>query len=245
MFLCLEIGNTNLKAGVFEGKVLKKTFIYPVKDIEKFNFPSSWRNLHPEKVGISSVVPRIIPNLISMVREIYGLSPVIITHKDCNIKLKVERPEKTGIDRILNCKASIEIFGKPVIVIDIGTAITMDVVSKKGEFLGGLIFPGPILWIKALEKTALISNVKVKKIRLIGKNTDECISSGLVIGVSGAMEKGVEKLMKIYPDAKVVITGEGSKNFLKNFRFKYFWREFLTLEGVNFVLREENGFEKD
>ncbi|MCD6407823.1 type III pantothenate kinase [bacterium] len=238
MFLCLEIGNTNLKGGVFEGRVLKKTFIHPGEKIEKFNFPSEWRNLHPEKVGISSVVPDIIPHLISVVEKIYGLSPVVITHKNCKMKLRVEKPERTGIDRILNCKAAIEIFGKPAVVIDIGTAITIDVVSRRGEFLGGLILPGPSLWIKSLEKTALISDVKVKKGKLIGKNTDEAISSGLMVGISGAVEKAVEKLMKIYPEAKIVITGEGSKNFLKVFKFKYYWREFLTLEGVNFVLEK-------
>ena len=246
MFLCLEIGNTNLKGGIFEKRILKNTFIYPVEEIEKFNFPSGWRNLRPEKVGISSVVPDIIPHLTSMVKKIYGLSPVVITYKNCKMKLKVENPEKTGIDRILNCKAAVEIFGKPTVVIDIGTAITVDVVSRKGEFLGGLILPGPSLWIKSLEKTALISDIKVKKGKLIGKNTDEAVSSGMMVGISGAVEKAVEKLMKIYPEAKVVITGGESKNFLKGFKFKYYWREFLTLEGVNFVLeKDENGFEKD
>ncbi|MGB9677648.1 MAG: type III pantothenate kinase, partial [Candidatus Ratteibacteria bacterium] len=152
---------------------------------------------------------------------------------------KIKNPEKTGIDRIVNCKGASEIFGYPCIVIDIGTGLTIDVVDKNKFFIGGFILPGPDLWINSLKNTALIKEIKETRIKTIGKDTSSSVNLGLIYGISGAIEKIVFKIKREYGVSNVILTGGWSKKIYKFLNFEKKLRKYLTLEGINIIL---NGY---
>ena len=162
------------------------------------------------------------------------------------IKLKipilVEIPGKVGIDRLLNAIAAYERTKTSTIVIDVGTAITIDLVSKKGEFLGGLILPGIKMCARALNKqTALLPNVNIKKTaEIIGKNTEDAISAGIYNGTVGAILHILKEIRKRHKDMKYsIITGGDTKILKKDVPLMGKHIPYLTLEGIRIAYTEE------
>ncbi|MCM8830217.1 MAG: type III pantothenate kinase, partial [Candidatus Omnitrophica bacterium] len=133
----VEVGNSNIKIGLLCKKKLVKILIFPTKDIKKLKLPVEWEEISPAFIGIASVVPFINPTLKKKFR-MYRKDVFVVTPSLCGLPLKVKNPDRLGVDRVLNCKAALELVKSDVIVIDIGTAITIDYASKKG-FMGGVI----------------------------------------------------------------------------------------------------------
>jgi type III pantothenate kinase len=239
MIIGIEAGNSKIKTGIFEGKKLKDAFVHNTSEAYKFCLPSEWKKLKINLAGISSVVPAIRKTLAETIRRTYRIVPLILRTEDCLIPMDVENPEKTGIDRILNGKAALEFFGKPVIIVDAGTAITIDMVSDKGHFAGGIIIPGYELWLKSLASTAQIPPVKPVRSKLIGKNTQQAISSGLKYGISGAVKNILFQIEKKHPSSKLVFTGGDCKKAAAGIEREKEIRQFLTLEGLGIVLNEK------
>ncbi|MCX8082640.1 MAG: type III pantothenate kinase [bacterium] len=229
----IEVGNSNVKIGLFYKERLVKVITFPTKDIECFKIPAFWNNRKPVLIGIASVVPQI-NTLLKEKFSIYKKKVFFITPSLCGIPLKIKNPDRVGVDRVLNCKAAIEFFNSDVVVIDIGTAITMDYASRKG-FFGGVIIPGPFLWKGALTSTALIKDIKEVRAKIPGKDTSEAICSGIRYGIPGAINSIVSVYKKRYPSVKVVLTGGGSKEFNKGIEFDIM-RKYLGLEGLGMVL---------
>jgi len=239
MNFCVDVGNALVKLGVFEGTFLKKVFCFPTENLKSTDFQKSFLKLTPDKIGISSVVPRINKKISKELKERYKIIPKIISYEDCGISLEVKNPEKVGIDRVLNCKSAYCFYGGPTIVIDIGTAITIDIVLKRGCFPGGVIMPGPGLWLESLAKTALLPAVKFKEqVKIIGKNTEEAIFSGARYGICSAVEGIVERIKKEYPGCKIVLTGGWSSKFKEILNIRIIHHPFLTLEGIGIVINE-------
>jgi len=186
---------------------------------------------------MASVVPSVNPVIKKKFSSSYGKSPFVIKPSVCGIPLKVKNPETVGVDRVLNCKAAMRLFGSPAIIVDIGTAITIDAVAKTSGFTGGCIIPGEELWLRALITTSMIKKSRIISAKFPGKNTDEAISAGIRYGVPGAINSILTNAFKKYPSAILVITGGGSnRNILRNIAFKGITRKYLTLEGVGFVI---------
>jgi len=240
MIIGIDCGNSYVKIGFFEGGELKNILKFPSIDIQKFRIPSELKKLEIEFIAIASVshsVSKRIEEIFSsfLKKEILKIKP-----QDCNIPLNIKNKETVGVDRVLNCKAASVLYEKPCIVVDIGTAITIDIVNKKGDFAGGVILPGPELWIKSLKTTSLIKSPSLlKKNILIGKKTDECITSGINNGISGAIENIVEKLKKSYKNPVVILTGGWCDYYSKKIKIKKRIRKYLTLEGINIVVNEK------
>ncbi len=239
MIIGIDCGNSYIKIGFFEEGKLKNLLKFPSVDIQKFKIPSELKKLEIEFVAIASVSPsaskKIEESFSPLKKEILKIKP-----QDCNIPLNIENKKTVGVDRVLNCKAAFSIFKKPCIIIDIGTAITIDVVNKKGNFAGGVILPGPELWIKSLKTTSLIKSPSLlKKNILVGKNTNECITSGINNGIPGAIENIVEKLKKFYKNPVVILTGGWCDYYSKKIKIKKRIRKYLTLEGINIVVNEK------
>lgn len=232
----IEAGNSNIKVGIFRKEKLVKVITFPTKDIRKSKLPSSLKNISPVLIGIASVVPQINP-LLKKKFGIYGKNIFIITPSSCGITLKVKNPDRVGVDRILNCKAAVTIFGSNVVVVDIGTAITVDYASRSG-FYGGVIMPGPSLWGHSLTTTAMIKDIKkVVKARIPGKDTSEAVCGGIKYGVPGAINNVVALYKRKYPYVKVILTGGGSEGFKRDIEFDIA-RKHLALEGLGIVLYE-------
>ena len=129
--------------------------------------------------------------------------------------------KQLGGDRLVNAYAGLKLFGPGLIIIDFGTAITFDIVCKRGRYLGGLIFPGVELSLNSLYKnTALLPKISLKNAKkLIGQSTAECINSGVFYGIAGMCEALITKLKTQFTGYKVISTG-GNAQTMKLFSRK-------------------------
>lgn len=225
MLLAIDVGNTQTAIGVFRDADLL----------------CHWRiSTHSEKTGdewaatvtsllslqgvqsedikaaiISSVVPAATRALEEMTSTRLALKPIFVGPEvKMNITLLYDNPREIGADRIVNAVAAYNLHGGPAIVVDFGTATTFDVVSEKGEYLGGAIAPGIEISTDALfEKAAKLSKVEFRKPeRVVGKNTVESLQSGIIYGFAGQVDSMVERIideLKVGERDKVKVIATG------------------------------------
>ena len=225
MILTLDMGNTNIKAGVFNGPELvdywristdrtKSSDEYGILLLNLF----AHSKIDPAVDGIimSSVVPTINFTIEHMCSNYFNQTPMqVVPGIKTGINLKYENPRELGSDRIVNAVAAYELYGGPCIFIDFGTATTFGVVSERGEFLGGAICPGIKLASEALtERTSRLPKIElVKPESVIGRNTVSNMQSGLVYGFIGQVTYLIDCMKRELgaPDAKVIATGGMSR----------------------------------
>ena len=225
MILTLDIGNTNIKAGVFNGPELvdywristdrtKSSDEYGILLLNLF----AHSKIDPAVDGIimSSVVPTINFTIEHMCSNYFNQTPMqVVPGIKTGINLKYENPRELGSDRIVNAVAAYELYGGPCIFIDFGTATTFGVVSERGEFLGGAICPGIKLASEALtERTSRLPKIElVKPESVIGRNSVSNMQSGLVYGFIGQVTYLIDCMKRELgaPDAKVIATGGMSR----------------------------------
>jgi len=234
--LTADIGNTSTKLGIFEDSKLQKRFAIPTERVG-VNLAQHIGDLKFSAIIACSVVPEAETSFKEICRYLLGLEPLMITHEiDFGMSIKYEPPESLGIDRLVTAFAAVEKYGYPLIVCDFGTATTIDAVSSKREFLGGIIFPGVEILSQALfERTSKLPKVEVKKTeKVIGNSTVSCIQSGIFYGYIGFVEKVISKMLEeMREDAKIVTTGGNAKLFAEYLNVLV--NEDLTLEGLRFI----------
>ena len=150
-------------------------------------------------VIIASVVPDVMHSIENAIKKYLNLKPIILDNNlELGIKINHDNPKTIGADRIVNCVSGIKKYGYPLIIIDIGTAITFDVIDENAIYQGGAIVPGIGISSEALFlKTAKLPKVElVKPKKVIGKNTVDNIRSGMVIGYIGLIEKIIYEIEK-------------------------------------------------
>jgi type III pantothenate kinase len=171
-----------------------------------------------KRVLIVSTNPAIEKVVSRWVKDIFDVKPLIF-RKDFTVPMPilVKEPAKVGGDRLLNAFAAYKMANSTAIAIDFGTAITFNVVSGKGEFLGGMIVPGFNSMAKALhEYCALLPLVKPKVAhQAIGKNTEEAINSGIYLGITGLVTHLIEKITKELDKKPKIIGTGGDIGFIK------------------------------
>ncbi len=241
MLLAVDIGNTNISFGVFKGAGLKKTFDIPVKRYSRNKLLEKIISLKVTDTLISSVVPGITKVIAKDLAGITGKRPYIIGKEiKVPIKNRYRNPDQVGQDRLVNAYAAAKLYGAPLVVVDFGTAITFDVISKSRAYEGGLILPGLGLSIDALNRqTALLPKIRISRPKeFIGKDTRSSILSGIVYGFSGMAEQLNNKIKKILgPQARVIATGGNAaliRRYCNNIdRFD----STLTLKGINLIYK--------
>jgi type III pantothenate kinase len=239
VLLAIDIGNTNISCALFKGARIKKNWDIPVKNYSRASLLKHIKGKKLCAALICSVVPQITGKLSVDIAGINGIKPYIIG-KDIKIPIKnlYLNQKQLGADRLVNAYAASMIYGHPVIVASVGTAITLDVVSKNGAYLGGLIQPGLKLAISILaSKTALLPGIKLKDPSgIIGRDTRSCILSGVILGAAGSIDSLVEKIrLKTGRNTPVIGTG-GDITLIKKFskHITKVDRE-LTLKGINLI----------
>ncbi|MFH1613293.1 MAG: type III pantothenate kinase [bacterium] len=235
MLLTLNIGNTNTSLGFFEKDKLIKTISFATqkeiikKEIEKIKLPV-------KAIIFCSVVLEIIPLFENILKKHFHINPIqVLSSKITYLPIFYENLNKLGVDRIVNCVAGIHQYGKPLIIIDAGTAITFDVINKKGEFIGGVISAGMEIWNKGLnQKTSQLPYVEIIKINnIIGQNTIHCIQSGITFGYIGMIKEIIKQIKKELNYAPKIITTGGNSNFIKEqIKSIKLYDSFLTLKGL-------------
>ncbi len=215
MLLACDIGNSHISVGIFRGQVFESHFSIvtdkkAIADAYREKFENSLAgNLKIEKLVIASVVPEITKHVASALESILNVSARVLSNDDIPVKNKYAKPETVGTDRLLNAYSVANFYEAPFIIIDFGTATTFDVVSKKGEYLGGAIVPGVETSLAALfGKASQLDTVELKKpSEHIGHTTEESIRSGVVIGTAGLVDKMVEEIESELGTSTRIATG--------------------------------------
>ena len=226
MLLALDVGNTNIVIGVFKGADLQHSWrLTTIRERTADELGILITDLcdhhgvhRPDIEGIiiASVVPPLTGTLESMAKAYFGLDPLMFEPAvDGGMPIKYDNPAEVGADRVVNGIAAYEDYGRkaglPVIVVDFGTATTFDAISVKGEYLGGVICPGPQISADALfQRAAKLPRIDVKKpLRVIGTNTIRSMQSGLFWGYVDMVEGLVRRMKQELGGAAVVIATGG------------------------------------
>jgi len=239
MLLAIDIGNTNINCAVFRDKKIIRRFAIPSVKYQAQKIKKALGRLRIKTTVICSVVPSLTKNLKKDLRKILGQPPYIIG-KEIKVPIKnlYRKPRQVGQDRLVNAYAGVMLYGQPLIVVDFGTAITFDVVSKDREYLGGMILPGLEISLLCLnQRTALLPKVKLARPQeFIGRDTRDSILSGIVYGFAALSDDLVMRIKKkIGKDTKVIGTG-GNINLIGRYcqRLDKIDRN-LTLKGLQLI----------
>lgn len=249
MVFVLDVGNTNIKSGLFDKDTLVSSWRMTT-DVEKtsdeygvlvtsfFNHIGCKRT-DVEGIIISSVIPSINYTLKHMCLIYFDLTPIFVSPGiKTGINIKYDNAKELGADRIVNAVAAYEQYGGPVIVVDFGTATTFGAINEKGDFLGGAICPGLKISAEALTlNAAKLPRVELKRPdSVIGKSTVTGIQAGLIFGFIGQVEYILRRMkQELGTPAKVVATG--GMSYLIDEEIRHFDEidRLLTLKGLNII----------
>lgn len=237
----IEAGNSRIKFGLFKNHKLREVISYSHKNDYSPGIPAAFKKIKPSYIALASVVPHLNAEIKRSVLRAYGMKVFVIKPSECGLPLKINNPKKVGIDRVLNCKAAIKLFGSPVIVVDAGTAVTVDIAAENEGFLGGAILPGAELWVNSLKNTAMMKDIKPAGVKFPGRNTNEAVHAGLKYGMEGALKNILDISFRRYPSARLVLTGGGSGMLENCLGRRKKTRRHLTMEGVGMILKEKAG----
>jgi type III pantothenate kinase len=222
MLLTIDVGNTNTVLGLFDGEDLVKSWRVKTdprstSDEMSLQINALVSGYTVTGLSICSTVPATLRELRTMIASYYSeiATTIVEPGTKTGVPLLVDNPKEIGADRIVNTLAAHTLYGGPAIVVDFGTSTNLDVVSPKGEFLGGALAPGIEISVDALASRA----AQLRKVELIrpknaiGKNTVEALQSGTIFGFAGQVDGLVEKitaeLALSYDQAPTVIATGG------------------------------------
>lgn len=219
MLLAIDVGNTNTVIGLFDGETLTsswrtKTDARTTADEMVLTFRGLLAE-QPTITGISlcSTVPAVLREMRVMLERYYPDVHTVIVEPGTKtgVPILTDNPKEVGADRIVNTLAAFSLFGGPCIVVDFGTSTNLDVVSAKGEFLGGALAPGIEISIDALAaRAAQLRKVELVRPRsVVGKNTVEALQSGAVYGFTGQVDGLVDRIIEEVGDVTAVIATGG------------------------------------
>lgn len=221
MLLAIDIGNTNVTLGVFVGEELRATWrlatdIHQMADEYAallFNL-LRYQGLEVsdiKEIALCSVVPPLLRAFDDLSQRYFHTAPLVVgPGVKTGVRILMDNPREVGTDRIVNTAAAHYLYRGPLIIIDLGTATTFDIVSKEGDYLGGAIAPGIIIAAEALyTQTAALPRVElVPPKKAIGNNTITAMQSGIVFGYVGLIEGMVTRIQReLGEKATVVATG--------------------------------------
>ena len=259
MLLAIDIGNTNITLGVFEGESLKATWRLAT---DSRRMPDEYgltvlnllslQSIPPssiEAIALCSVVPPLTQVFEELCNAFFSVTPLIVgSGVRTGIKILYDNPRDVGADRIVDAVAAYQLYGGPVIIVDFGTATVFDAISAKAEYVGGAIAPG-----LAMAAEAMVANTSIlRRIELvapktpIGKNTSHSMQSGLVLGQVDLVEGMIGRFREeMGTHAKVVATGGLAPQMARLTDIFDVVNPELTLMGLRIIHEMNFSFSKD
>lgn len=252
MILAIDMGNTNIVIGcVDEEKVLFEERL--ATDLSKteleyvviFKTVLELYGIEKEKVTgaiISSVVPQLVNIIKPAVYKLIKVEPMVVgPGVKTGLNILMDEPRRVGSDLIVDAVAAINNYGTPLIVIDMGTATTMSVIDRKGNYIGGVIMPGIKVSVDSLvSRTAQLQRISLDAPdKVIGKNTINCMKSGVIYGnascIDGMIDRLAEEMGEGLSDIKVVATGGLARVILPQCRHNIIQDDELLLKGLKII----------
>jgi len=249
MLLVVDIGNTNIALGVFEGNDLIQNWkIRSEREKTSDEYEITLLNLmslaHLEvktinSIIISSVVPPLTPIFQSLSQNLLKVNALVVgPGLKTGMPILYENPQEVGADRVVASVAAFEKYGGPAIIVDFGTATTFDAISESGEYLGGAIAPGIQISAEALYlKTAKLPRIEIKKPKnAIGRTTVTSMQSGLYFGYIGLISNIIEEITKeLGMETKIVATGSFASQIFPDLDSIQYLEPSLVLEGLRII----------
>ena len=247
MLLAIDVGNTNTVIGLFDGESLERSFrIKTDARTTADEMVLTFRGLlqaEPDVTGIAlcSTVPAVLREMRRMFEQYYGDVPHVVVEPGTRtgVPILTDNPKEVGADRIVNTLAAHHLHGGPAVVVDFGTSTNLDVVSAKGEFLGGALAPGIEISLDALaQRAAQLRKVELVPPRsVIGKNTVEALQSGALYGFAGQVDNLVQLIGEEIgsPLSAVIATGGLAPIVVPESRTITVHEPDLTLVGLRLV----------
>jgi type III pantothenate kinase len=241
--LAIDIGNTSASFGLFNRKRLVKKWRCETDKILKF---VAKRNVRPPKLDgiiISSVVPSLDANIFAALKKKFGTKPIFITHKNSGIKIGYSKPKEIGADRLADAVAAWEKYKKACIIVDFGTATTLDYIDNAGFYWGGPIAPGIGVANEALYMSAAkLPRAKILPIKkMIPSSTVKAMQSGIYQGYIGLVERLVKMTIKeVGGRPKIIATGGLSPLIKKGTGIFNIVDPLLTLKGLQIIWSKLN-----
>lgn len=250
MIFVLDVGNTNITLGVYEGKKLinywrintdrgKSSDEFGMFILDLFRYENI-KITDIKAIVIASVVPPIMYSLEHALRKYFKIEPIIVgPGVKTGINIKYDNPKEVGSDRIVNAVAACNLYGSPVIIVDFGTATTFCAISSKNEYLGGVICPGIRISAEALyQKTAKLPRIEIAKPdNVIGKDVVTSMQSGMVYGYIGKVDYVVKRIKKEMDEdnIKVIATGGLARLIASESETIQKINGLITLEGLRII----------
>jgi type III pantothenate kinase len=247
VLLCIDIGNTNTVLATFEGDRIAHSWRVRTESRATadelglmFRGLLAVDNVSVTGIAACSTVPAAMRSMRSMLTRYYPSVPTVIVEPGVRtgVPLSIDNPKEVGADRVMNTLAAHTLYGGPLIVVDFGTSTNFDVVSARGEFLGGVLAPGIEISLDALAaRAAALRQVElVRPPRVVGRNTIECLQSGIVYGFAGQVDGVVRAIIEeIGPVRAVCATGGLARVVLDECRSVTHHEPMLTLIGLRLV----------
>jgi type III pantothenate kinase len=221
VLLTIDVGNTNITLGIFEGEQLRATWRVAAdvnRLIDEYGVlmvgllgQEGFSSADIDAAAMSCVVPELEPVFEQVCSRYFEVWPLVVgTGVRTGVRVLYDSPRDVGADRVADAVAAIHLYGTPLIVVDIGTAAVFDAISREGDYVGGAIAPGPAIAAEALvRRAAKLYRVEMARPKTaIGRNTVAAMQSGLIFGYVGLVEGIVARFKEeLGGEAKVVATG--------------------------------------
>lgn len=254
MLLTIDVGNTNITCGIFDGKALLATFRMTTKQprtsdeygtgivdmLERNDIDSK----QVDAVIISSVVPNVMHSLKNSILKYLNTTPIIVgPGVKTGIRICTENPKQIGADRIVDAVGAYDLYGGPVLVLDFGTATTYDLVDGTGAFVAGVTAPGIRISARALwQDAAKLPEIEIRKPEsILAQETISSMQAGLVYGQIGQTEYIVKKMIEAsgYENVKVVATGGLGRIIANETDVIDVYDPQLTLNGLRIIYEKQ------
>ena len=249
MLLAIDVGNTNITLGVFEGEELKASWRLAA-DVNRLRDEYGvlmvnlleHEGIGPEQIDaavMASVVPDLDPVFEAVCRRYFGVQPLMVgAGVRTGLRILYDSPRDVGADRVADAVAAIKLYGKPLILVDLGTATVFDAISKEGDYLGGAIAPGLVIAAEALfQRAARLYRVELATpASTIGRNTVAAVQAGVIFGYVSLVEGIVRRFKEeLGEEAKVVATGGWAELVAQETDVIDVVDTDLTLTGLRFI----------